>query len=132
MWAHQVGTDLIGLMSVESAPGDILHVDIFIDDIHHTSSITVGSMGREIDISLHSLDARIEPHDVRCVAQLGSRQYLSTAELFYLPKKKGSVVKLDRRTGATWVKKGSERWKKQIPFGWYDVSRIMLELTTEY
>jgi hypothetical protein len=76
---------------------------------------------------------RVEPYNVRCVAQLGQQQYVSSAELFYLPRKeKGSMVKLDRRTGATWTKKGAGEWKKLIPFGWYDVSTGSYKLMAEH
>lgn len=101
--------------------GGILHVDVEVGDVHHPALIPIGTTVHPIPIDIGILIPRQELYEVRCTAKLGNQVYTSTAELRYLPDYSGSAVKLDRRTGGTWVKKDAG-WKSIIPFGWYDVS----------
>ncbi|ORX38738.1 hypothetical protein BD324DRAFT_650081 [Kockovaella imperatae] len=91
-----------------------------------TGSVSAGSMGTLIPISLDSLTAQMTPYNLTCTATLDSTTFTTSRALAYMPPPsygKTCGSKIDRLTGATMVRNataGELQWKKIFPVGFFD------------
>ena len=92
-----------------------------------TGSVTPGSMGNLLHLSLDNLTSSSGLYSLTCTAQGGGQTYTSYAGLSYRapPPWGGCGAKVDRLSGTTMVRNstaGEVQWKKIYPVGFYDVS----------
>jgi hypothetical protein len=111
------------------SPDAHLSVTIYLDDepVVQNAIVSVGSLGTVLPINTAGLQTSGKPYQLTCKAEVSGQTYTDTTELLYLPPSYfagGSMVKIDRRSGAFLIFNGdflTPRWDKMIPFGWYDV-----------
>ena len=93
-------------------------------------SVGVNTMGNLIPFNTTSLKACATPYNLTCKATINGQEFWTNSTLSYLPPNPygGNVVKVDRTSGALIVKNdtGNGEWDKIIPFGWYDVSVVIV------
>lgn len=132
--SYQVGqplpTNYTAGYSTSLAAGD-LRVEIIYDDaVIGNTSLSIGSTGFEVPLSLDQFSAGLGGLNIsiRAILNDGSSTYEASTELFKLPSPEGygSVSRLDHLYGGLWVQRDDEDWKHIFPYTYYGMWRRAL------
>ena len=95
-----------------------------------SGSVEVNTLGKLLPFNTTNLKASKTPYNLTCKATMNGQTFYANSTLAYLKPNPygGNTVKVDRTSGALIVRNetaGTKKWEKFIPFGFYDVSRVV-------
>lgn len=93
---------IAGAVGIDTSSAQDLQVNVTVNGKTVASgSVPLNATRHELALSLNDLEPQAESYNMTCYASAGSQSFQATSLLTYLPPpSKGSVTKLDARTGA--------------------------------